>query len=409
MKLKILSACLCVILFTSCGIVHGDKSIHVVTESRTIYSLGTVIHLNVEFPNVDDALRVLDEIAAATARIDRDCDIFGDGGDGGNGDDGGSGSGGSGGSGGDGGSGSEIATINRDGGGEVSEWLYGLLTRSFAYAEETKGAFDPTLGSLITLWGMDDINGARAEKSFKPPADIAKAVYGYEHLKFVHEQYVEMDDNNIKLNLGAIAKGHATDVAVSILGKSDCTAALLDFGGSAVFYGGDDKVRAKRKLDLTHPAKDGSVLIETTLSKLTKDGRYGEYDAVFSTTSGSYRRYYEYSGKKYHHILDPATGYPADSGVTSVTIIGGGSIADTLTDKAELPGEYEPPGEYMDALSTALFVMGADKGLDFINRRNAVKSTKYSVIFITDDKHVRTSDDIDTAQLRILDNAYTFA
>ena len=346
------------LLLLTCGC-----GVHNVIKTRTFYSMGTVITANVEFPQgqSQQALETLDKIAAAVGNIDSYCNT----------------------------SVGELFEINSGGGGNAVRELYELLRRSKTYAEETDGAFDPTLGALITLWGMDDFTNT---DSFTPPTDEAiKAVkYGYQNLTFEGDNYVRLSDG-VKLNLGAVAKGRACDAAAEILRQSACETAVLDFGGSVVFYSTAAQ-KSTRKLGVVHPKNDGQVLLDIDLSKLTKDGRYGKAETVFAVTSGSYRRFFEYNGKKYHHILDPATGYPGgdrnNSVVASVTVIGTDSVT----------------AEYCDALSTALFVMGAENGLDFIRH----KGIDVSVIFVAEDGKIYVSDDVNRSSVRTLDGAYSF-
>ena len=110
---------------------------------------------------------------------------------------------------------------------------------------------------------------------------------------------------------------------------------------------------------------------------------------AYAVTSGSYQRYFEQDGKTYHHIIDPATGYPAESGLTSVTIV---------MDSAD------GNGTLCDALSTALFVMGEEKALDFW------RSGKYDfqMVLVTKDDRVVVTDGLTDVLTQVEGNGYTY-
>lgn len=112
----------------------------------------------------------------------------------------------------------------------------------------------------------------------------------------------------------------------------------------------------------------------------------------FAVTSGGYQRYFEQDGKTYHHIIDPSTGYPADSGLTSVTVVAG------------LGAEGGFPGTMCDAYSTALFIMGKEKALDFWRDRSA---DAFELVLVTEDGRVVVTEGLADRFTLDEDSGYT--
>ncbi len=210
---------------------------------------------------------------------------------------------------------------------KVDKETYNLVETAVRYCQTTGGAFDPTLGKLITLWGFDKFD---EKKSFKVPSesDIKQALKnsGCDKVEF-DDRDMMIKTNGVWIDLGGIAKGYALERAYALVKGLDPDATgFIDIGGEIRIIG-PKYGRAPWVIGVRDPR--GSDVI---------DYLYLKKGAV--STSGDYERYFIVNGKRYCHILDPKTGYPA-GGARSVTV-----IADD--------------GVTADVYSTAGFVMAKD-------------------------------------------------
>lgn len=231
---------------------------------------------------------------------------------------------------------SEVSRLNEAAGKEyvpISPETMELLKRAKYFNEVSGGAFTITACPLTGLW-----RNAIREKKLPPKDKIDQAV------QLVNDSDILLDSLNgyamlrkagQSIDLGAIAKGYVADEIRRILTGSGVENALLNFGGTVVVIG------EPLNVGIQHPQKETGK----PLGKLRCSGK-----AV--VTSGNYERYFELEGKKYHHIINPWNGYPADNGFCGITLIG-----DSAMD--------------MDALSTAFFVMELEKGIQMIQQHNA--------------------------------------
>lgn len=257
--------------------------------------------------------------------------------------------------------GSQTARINESAGDaqgaplspEMERWLRALLQVS----EESGGAFDVTVGSLVQLWNLDEL-AAAGEKagsdSLPGPEEIREALKecGFEKLRL--EQGRIYMPEGMRLDLGAAGKGIACDrIRAYLGGREEITGAVVSVGGSILTYG-EKPDHGAFKVAVRHPRREGEYLGILTLE--------GEW---YVSTSGDYERYVEVKGKRWHHILDPHTGYPADSGLCSVTVAlgpGGGPEGENGAGTSPAGEGADCRGLLADALSTACFVLGAEEG-----------------------------------------------
>lgn len=199
-----------------------------------------------------------------------------------------------------------------------------LIKRSTRLSELSGGLFNPAIGNLISLWGF----GSDDPPKGPPPSPeaIQKLLDQKPVMADVTIDGISIRSANpaVKLDFGAFAKGYAVDHAINYLRESGIHHAVVNAGGDlrAIGQHGDRPWR----VGIRHPRQEGILAsVETT----------GD-DSIF--TSGDYERYFDWQGKRYDHIIDPRTGYPAE-GLSSVTV---------FADQADLA----------DAAATALFVAG---------------------------------------------------
>ncbi len=206
----------------------------------------------------------------------------------------------------------------------VDPEIFNLMVLSDSVYNLTDGFFDVSLNKLLTTWGFDGDNPSL-------PADdkLRSALLnsGWNNIELFEENSFKRSANT-ELNFGAIAKGYAVDRAIDILIKFGINSALVNAGGEIKTIGNDWVI------GIQHPRNQNQII-----EKVSPGG-------MSVATSGDYERYFEFDGKRYHHILNPKTGYPADR-LISVTVL---NKSCTIA----------------DALATAVFVLGQSKGLNLI-------------------------------------------
>lgn len=234
--------------------------------------------------------------------------------------------------------GSDIWNINHSDGEAVtvSEETKHLIDKSINYGNLSEGAFDISLGVLSSMWDFT------AENPSVPSGEKIKEALshtGYEKI-VISEDGIYLKDSAAQIDLGAIAKGYAADKVKEFLISEGITSGIINLGGNIVVFGGKPEGKGEKlpfDIAISEPAKreDAGVI------------GYFSLEEGSVVTSGNYERYFEEDGKLYHHILNPETGYPAESGVDSVTI-------------------YSESSADGDALSTICFILGTEKGLELI-------------------------------------------
>lgn len=247
---------------------------------------------------------------------------------------------------------SDIYQLNQNGKADVSDDTAALLERSLQLSEKLDPAFDITIYPAVKAWGF-------TTGDYRIPDDDELKQLAAK----IDDTAVQSDNNTytlpagVMLDLGAVAKGYAADQCDAILKEGHADAAVLNLGGTVKLYG--------KKPD----GKRFSVGVADPDNPAGYFGYLSCEDGVVAT-SGGYERYFERDGKRYIHILDPATAKPVENGIQSVTI-----CCDD--------------GTAADALSTALFVMGLDKATAYYRAH-----PDFDFIILTDDHSVYLTEGV---------------
>lgn len=251
---------------------------------------------------------------------------------------------------------SEIAQLNQNKSAILSEDAGYLVERALELNKETDGAFDIAIYPVMEAWGFPTQNyqvpTADTLESLLKLADASQIIYDENSRK------ISFGREGMKIDLGGIAKGYTSSRIMDIYKENNISSGLVNLGGNVQALG-------------TKP--DGSKWRVAVQSPDDTEDYLGilsvEDKAVI--TSGGYERYFEQDGKTYHHIIDPKTGYPAENGLTSVTVV-------------------SEDGTLADGLSTSLFIMGKDKAIEFWR----VHSDEFDIIMLTDEGKLYVTEGI---------------
>jgi thiamine biosynthesis lipoprotein len=255
---------------------------------------------------------------------------------------------------------SQLSLVNRTAAKEpvkVDPALFDILQKSIDYSKLTDGAFDITVGPLADMWRK--CAEANSMPSAQQLADVKKII-GYDKIILDANDYsVKLTAEGMRLDLGGIAKGFAADKAVAIMKNCGAAGGLVDLGGQIGCFG-STQTGGKWLIGIRNPSKDAENKI---LMKL-------ELTDMAVSTSGNYERFYKIAGKKFSHIFNPQTETSADI-ISSDTVIC-------------------PDGTQADALSTAVNVLGAAKGLELIEK---LQNTEAIIIPLEDKSKMIKSED----------------
>jgi len=216
--------------------------------------------------------------------------------------------------------------------------LLDVIEQSQYYSELSGGAFDITVSPIVTLWGFF------SEKGHVPPdKEIEKLLPAVSYKNIVVKKSAEtkksgtvfFKDMKTQIDLGAIGKGYAVDKALEIIKKCGIDNGCINLGGN-IYVLGTPFGKNAWKIGVQHP-RDGNEILG-----------YLELENEATATSGDYERFFEFKGKRYSHIINPQTGRPV-SGTIATTIVA-------------------PTGTAVDALSTIVFVLGHEKGMELIKK-----------------------------------------
>lgn len=269
---------------------------------------------------------------------------------------------------------SDVSGINHFAGKEagyaISKELSDDLRKVWQISADSDGAFDVTIAPVVRLWNID-AKATGNEQSDLLPSDAEikdkLSLTGYEDVR-IEDNIVYLPAGYL-IDLGAVGKGMACDRILSLLkdemgslsatrpisGQVSVHGAVISLGGNILTYG-EKPDGSAWKVGVVDPMNPDAYLGMLTLTGTN-----------FVTTSGDYERYVEIDGERYHHIIDPGTGYPADSGIRSVTILSDSGLVG-------------------DALSTACFVLGRDKALELAQEYGV------EILLVTDTGELVMSD-----------------
>mgnify|MGYP004685132611 FL=1 len=251
---------------------------------------------------------------------------------------------------------SEVSQINENGKGSVSETTGYLIKRSKEISDSTNGVFDITIYPIMQAWGFPTENyRVPGKKELKK----LRGLMGADHVLYDEKkQEVTLDKEGMEIDLGGIAKGYTSSKVMDIFKENGISSAVISLGGNVETLNGKPD-GSDWRVAVENPADTGSYIGVLSI----KD------KAVI--TSGGYERYFKQDGKTYHHIIDPATGYPANNGLTSVTIV-------------------SDDGTLADGLSTSLFIMGPEKAQKYWKEH----SDEFDTILVKDDGSILVSEGI---------------
>lgn len=243
--------------------------------------------------------------------------------------------------------------------------FYAVLDHALAMARATSGAYDPTIGALVDLWGFGP-----APRRATPPADweIGEALMlqGWARVILDPPRRAALQPGGVRLDLSSIAKGHAVDLVSERLRALGVASHLVEIGGEL------------RGEGLKTDGQPWWVALEDPPGARPGAQTVVALHGLSIATSGDYRRYFEHGGRRYAHTLDPRTGRPVAGDLVSVTVVAERCLQ-------------------ADALATALTVLGVEAGIDFA-RQHGVAAR-----FVRDDQKQRPEEFLSPAFAAMLD------
>lgn len=252
---------------------------------------------------------------------------------------------------------SQTSAINKNAGiqeVQVDKELFNLIERALKISKLTDGAFDISYASMDKIWKFD---GSMTEKPSEEAIKKSVEKIGYKNILLNKEKStVFLAKEGMKIGFGAIGKGYAADKTKALLIEKGVKAGIINASGDMNTWG---------------KQPDGKSWMVAITNPLNKEKAFSwlPIDNSAIVTSGNYEKFVRFGTVRYSHIIDPRTGYPT-TGIISATIL-------------------SPSAEIADALATAVFVMGVDVGLDFINQLKGVEC-----ILVDENNKLHTSKNI---------------
>lgn len=267
-------------------------------------------------------------------------------------------------------SGSDIDLLNQAAGEKpvpLSPEIYDLLEQSRSYGAESNGVFDVTIAPVADLW---NITGDSPRIPSEEEIREALSLVGYGDIVLEKNGNCMMARKGQKIDLGGIGKGYACNIARKTALDNDVTHGYVSIGGNVMVIGKKSR-REDFKFGIRDPRGGGNDYVAVITLP----------DEIMAT-SGDYERYFEKDGIRYHHILDPATGAPAQTDLMSVSVVA-------------------QDGAYADYMSTYLFIQGRQFALEHLN------SFPCGLVLIDKEKNIYVSDNL-TEQFCMADKTGTY-
>ncbi|RQD69698.1 MAG: FAD:protein FMN transferase [Tindallia sp. MSAO_Bac2] len=264
---------------------------------------------------------------------------------------------------------SQVYQINQQAGHafvEVTDDTLNVIRTGVDYYDKTNGLFHIGIGSLINLWGIG------TDQPYIPTQNEINAKLDALDIQAIRIEgnEVMVENQNMALDLGGIAKGYAVDESARILREEGIDSGFINFGGD-VYALGEKPDETPWNVGIREPVIDsGGVLGRVPTTNMSV------------VTSGDYERYFIEDGTVYHHIIDPRTGFPSESDVKSVTV-----VSETSMDG--------------DVYSTALFIMGLDQGMNLTETVHGVEA-----IFVNLDNEIFLSSGLKDGGFELMNEDY---
>lgn len=252
----------------------------------------------------------------------------------------------------------QISKVNQNAGVvpvKVDLEVYNLVERAIKISKLTSGAFDISYASMDKIWKFDG-----SMKEMPTPDAIKKSVekVGYQNIILnPKDTTIFLKNKGMKLGLGGIGQGYIADKIKALLQEKGCSSGLVNVSGDINTWG---------------KQPNGEAWTVGIINPMNKNKVFATFPLIDSAveTSGSYEKFVNFNGKRYSHIIDPRTGYPA-SGIISISV-------------------FAKQTELADALATGIFVLGIEVGLDLINQLNGIEC-----IIVDDKGGIHASKNID--------------
>jgi len=252
----------------------------------------------------------------------------------------------------------QISLVNQNAGIQplkVDQEVYDLVERAIKISKLTSGAFDISYASMDRIWKFD---GSMKEMPSKEAIQKSVEKVGYQNIILnSKDTTIFLKNKGMKLGLGGIGQGYIADKIKVLLQLKGCKSGLVNVSGDINAWG---------------KQPDGQSWTVGIVNPMNKNKVFATFplDDSAVETSGSYEKYVTFNGKRYSHIIDPRTGYPA-TGIVSVSV-------------------FAKQTEIADALATGIFVLGVEVGLDLVNQLKGI-----GCIIVDDKGVIHTSKNID--------------